>query len=124
MQRAPDSFAAAPPASCPGVKELHNTNLHSVALNSHNALDEDIIIQAGKGLDALEGGIVKDGAQHWNVGALVRLPKDAPVWVEDDDISRYWFPSTGREIGYSNSDGLRLSDNTRGKKEGNTIFQD
>ena len=96
MQRAPDSLAAAQSTSCPDFKELHDTNLHSVALNSHNALDEDIIIQAGKGLDALEGGIVKDGAQHRVVGALIRLPKDAPVWVEDNDVSRYWFPSPGQ----------------------------
>jgi hypothetical protein len=71
---------------CNEVFNGHPTHLDRVAGHCHDALDEDVIVQADKAPEGLDGGIVEDGPQQGVAQGPFGLPKQAPVRVEDYDI--------------------------------------
>ena len=68
-------------------------HLNRVASSCDNALDEDVVIQADKGPEGLEGCIVEDELDHRVARLAARISKQAPVRMEDDDIASHGWPA-------------------------------
>lgn len=69
-------------------------HLNSVASGCNNALDEDIVIQAHETPEGLDGRIVEDCLNHWIGRFAADVPKEAPVRMEDDDITSNGCPAS------------------------------